>query len=137
MEPMIDRESATNEFLRFAEMARINLTRYEQDDSREGFATAKENFIQAVMNGRISVDENGWPTIHTESARIAEITIVREPGMKDALAADKTQPFEFEKKSIAKVAAWCGKSYPDVSNLSEADFRRLSVVHDLFREYRD
>jgi hypothetical protein len=130
----MNRELAEMEFERFCGAARINLQRYKKDSDLEDFNDHKDLFIEGVMDGRITVDEEGWPTVHTECEDLKEVRFPRRPKGFDRCAMDKLPADSIHARSFTWIASVVGKSYKLLQALEEHDLTMVECVFNLFRD---
>jgi hypothetical protein len=128
------RELAEMEFERFCGAARINLMRYREQDELDEFSKYKRLFIEGIMEGRITVDDEGWPTVHTECEDLKEVRFPRRPKGFDRCAMDKLPSDSIHARSFTWIASVVGKSYKLLQNLEEHDLTMLETVFYLFRD---
>lgn len=134
MEEKMNRAMAESEFDRFCDAARINMDRYRNDEDAEEFVTYRERFIEGVQSGRITVDDEGWPTVHTESENLKEVRFGRRPNGFDRCTMDKHHDGAQQTRLFAWIASIVGKSPKHLQGLEEHDMDVVRTVFALFRD---
>ena len=130
MEEKISKEMAQQELERFLLKARIKKDAPRSQEMEEKFLNNCDNFIYEVMRGGITVDEEGWPAVHTESDFLSQITWSRRPNGTDRCASlDKNQGVSAQ---YAWVGSVTGKPPGALRKLDDADWEVVWLVHELF-----
>ena len=128
----ISRDVAEDEFLRFAEFARLKLDSFRSEAAQEKVQTCKEHFIEAVMCGRITVDDEGHVNCHTESEDLPVVRFSRRPKQEDRRAMDKVKLMAMETKEDAFLASVTGIAAARIGKLEQHDIRLVKEVFYLF-----
>lgn len=128
----INREVAEADFQRFADMARLDLDRPRNSNERRDIEDDKEQFVYFVMKGRITVDDEGYPTVKTDSEELPEVRFGRRPRVTSLRAMDKCKKNNENGKMLAMVADTLGIAPAKLNTLEYADFEVVSLVFSLF-----
>ena len=131
-EPKVSNEVAEQDFQRFADMARLKLDRVRNENERRDLGEDRQYFIEEVMDGRIVVDENGYPTVLTESEELPEVKFTRRPRVTGLRAMDKCKKENENGKMIAMMADTLGIAPAKFNTLDTVDFENVSLVFGLF-----
>ena len=132
METTIPRDVAEAEFERFAEFARLDLDSYRQEMQAEKVNACREHFIEAVMRGQITVDEEGSVEVRTQCEALPSVRFGRRPRQSDRKAMDKCKLTAIEQKEDAWLASLCGIPVQQLNKLEQADMRLIKEVFHLF-----
>jgi hypothetical protein len=128
----IPRDVAKDDFDRFAEFARLKMDSYRSEVAQEKVNTCREHFIENVMCGRITVDEDGQATILTESEVVPSVRFGRRPNGFDDKQMDKCKIYAIEAKEDARVASVLGVAPALFNKLEHHDRRLIKEVFHLF-----
>lgn len=130
----VDEETAKAEFDRFCRAARLRMDRVRDENSRRDLEADRQYFIEEVMDGRITVDEEGWPTIHTdhENAKLSKIKFSRRPKGSAWTAMDRVKKDKEMSKIYAAMGAACGCSGKELEALDAVDLESVQTVFMLF-----
>lgn len=131
-EVKINREVAEGEFQRFADMARLDMDRPRNSNERRDIEEDKEQFVYFVEKGRIVVDEEGYPTVRTESEELPEVRFGRRPRVTSLRAMDKCKKNNENGKMLAMMGDTLGIAPAKLNSLEYADFEVVSLVFSLF-----
>lgn len=132
LETNVSREVAEAEFERFAEAARLDLGKPRNENDRRSVADDRELFVYQVMRGRISVDEDGWPTVHTDSEALPVVRFSSRPRVTNYRAMDKVKATNEIGKMLAMIADVTGVPTALLNGLEQADFENVSLTFGLF-----
>jgi hypothetical protein len=132
----IDRETATNEFIRYCESNRIE---YEEsamnDEEKESFLDIKKRFIDACMEGRVEVDHRiikyTVSDISPEGFANETVTIKRPSGNAFS-AMDGWKEKESVHKLLGFMSAMTGKDVKYFDKLDIIDWKFFSSIASLF-----
>ena len=128
----INKEMAEAEFQRFADMARLDLDRPRNANERRDIEEGKEQFVYFVMKGRITVDDEGYPTVKTESEELPTIRFGKRPRVTALRAMDKCKKNNDNGKMLAMMADTLGIAPAMFNSLEYTDFEVVSLVFSLF-----
>lgn len=128
----ITKELAEADFQRFADMARLDLERPRNSNDRRDLDEDKEQFIYFVTKGRVTVDDDGYPTVHTESEELPAVRFGRRPRVTALRAMDKCKRNNENGKMLAMMADVLGIAPAKMNALEYADFEVVSLVFSLF-----
>lgn len=128
----IAKEVAEADFYRFAAVARLRLDRISDSDSRRDIEKEREQFVEEVMDGRIAVDQDGWPTVYTESEILPEVKFTNRPKVTALRAMDKAGLGEENAKMLAMMADTLRIPSAKLNSLDWVDFQNVSLVFGLF-----
>ena len=126
---------ALEEFERILRAARIKWNLYVQVEGRDG-ELDKEIIVDAIKDGRVSVNDDGFPTIHTENSNDKLKTIhLRRFTDADMLAADRVKAAHDGAKMNAILGKWTGIDAALISLLESRDKRLLERLWSIFLGY--
>lgn len=131
----IDEETAQAELDRFLEKARVDKDEPRPEKAQQEFDHACKLFKYHLSKGRITVDDEGWPTVHTEADFLSNVTWSRRPKGSDRCAS-----LEGDKHVSAMytwVASVTGKPAGTFRKLDDADWDVVVLVHQLFLGHRN
>jgi hypothetical protein len=130
----VDEETAKAEFDRFCRAARRKMDRIRDENSRRDLEADRQYFIEEVMDGRITVDEEGFPTIHTdhEHPKLAKVRFDRRPRGSAWTAMDRVKKDKEMGKIYAAMAAACGLTGKELEKLDAVDLESVQTVFMLF-----
>jgi hypothetical protein len=131
-EHKVDQETAEAEFERFASFARIKMDRMRNTNTRRDLDEARQQFIEEVMDGRITVDEAGVATVHTDSDDIPDVRFGRSVTAMNLAAADKRKENEDVAKMNAMMGAATGIAPGRIAKLEAPDWFNVALVFGLF-----
>lgn len=134
----VTREIAEQEFDRIVKFARVKWEKYAQFAGNKDADAEREMIIDAIMDGYVSVDDEGRPTVHTahENENLKEIKIVRRPIKADKLAMDRVKEGQDQAKELATLGKFLCIAPSALGQLEEADYNVLSTLWFLFLGYR-
>ena len=123
-------EVANGEFDRICGFMRImtDETRMK-DEEKEDYVSAKADLVDAIMDGAITVDDEGKPTFISECEK--EFTFRRLTGA-DFLDLDKYKATQQMKSGLRLVANMCNVEIKNMSNLMGDDMMFLVKVGGFF-----
>ena len=131
-EKNISSEVAEEDFVRFCSMARLDMDRPRNENDRRDLDDDRIQFIYSVTKGKIEVDENGYPTVHTECEDLPSIRFGRRPQVSALRAMDKCKKSNENGKMIAMMADTLAIPAARFNKLEYADFEIVSLVFSLF-----
>lgn len=132
METKIPKDMAENDFQRFADFARLDLDSYRTEMQAEKVNACREHFIEAVMDGRILVDEEGGVDVKTSLEELPSVRFSRRPRQSDRKAMDRCKLTAIEQKEDAWLSSLCGIPVQVLNKLEQADIRLVKEVFHLF-----
>ena len=82
----------------------------------------------------MSVDEEGWPTVHleTEGKSIDKVRFKRRPCGNDHLQADKFKLDQPHKRDLAVMASFTGVDSKILGSLEKGDMDNIALLFGLF-----
>jgi hypothetical protein len=132
MTEKICKEIAEQDFNRFATVARLDLEKPRDESERTDIFTCREQFIYHVMRGNIVVNEEGWPTVLTQSEDLPRIEFTKRPKVTALRAMDKYKQGDASAKTLAMMGDTLGIAPVRLNSLDYADFETVSLVFSLF-----
>jgi hypothetical protein len=132
MEDKISKEMAEEEFDRFAKAARLDMEKPRDQADRTDVFSSKELFIYHIQRGNISVDEDGWPTVHTQSEDLPDIQFRCRPKVTALRVMDKYKATDESAKMLAMLGATLGISPAKLNALDYADYEVAGLVFSMF-----
>jgi hypothetical protein len=131
-EQKISQEMAEEEFNRFATVARLDLEKPRDESDRSDVLTMRDLFIYHVKKGNITVDDEGWPTIRTQSDDLPQIVFHNRPKVTALRAMDKCKRDNNNAKFLSMMGDALGIAPVRLNSLDYADFETVSLVFNLF-----
>ena len=128
--PLVSEEVAVGEFVRICEFMRIMTDESRmKDDEKDDFLKIKDDITDAIMDGAITVDDDGKPTFISECDK--EFSFRRLTGA-DFLDLDKYKSSQQMKSNLRLVANMCGVEIKNLSTLMGDDMMFLAMVAGFF-----
>lgn len=129
-------EMAEAEFETILSAARVEWPMYVRLHGKD-VEVDKEIIINAIMHGAITVDEFGFPTVHTESenTELKSIKIKRRPFRGDMLAADRVKKDHDVAKEDAVFGKFLGIAPGLLTLLEERDYKLIHNLWTIFLGY--
>jgi hypothetical protein len=134
---MVTREIAESDFDSICKAARVKWELYRTLTGKADADGDKEKIIDAIMDGDISVDSEGWPTVHTshDNAKLKDIRIFRRPVRGDKLAMDRTKEGQNIQAQDSIMGKFLGLAAAQLQALEETDYSRVESLWLLFLGY--
>jgi hypothetical protein len=128
---IVDRQTAEQEFERFAEAMDLDLdfTGLDENDRRDS-ERDRQIFVKAVMVGRLAVDADGRP-VFTPKGGATAITF-GEPKGHALVAMDNVKKSRDVGKMFASMADMTGTSAATFSGMGMADLKICMAIWTLF-----
>lgn len=125
---------AEQDFERMLRAARCKWDRYCSVYGRDG-ELDKETIIDAILDGRIAVNDEGFPTLTTEheAPELKEIKVRRRGLRGDWLAMDRVKDGNDVAKQDAVVGKFLGLAPSLLSRLEDTDYSILFSLWTIFR----
>ena len=136
MEEQITKEIAENDFDAMLKAARIKWEVYCSVHQRDA-EIDKEIIIDAIMDGRITIGESGFPTVHpdTDNEKLKELKIFRRPMRADKLAMDRVKDGQDMSKQDAVLGKFIDIAPKLLGLLEERDYNLLQSLWLIFLGY--
>jgi len=129
-ENQIDRETAENEFERWASAMKIKLDRTGLDENeRRDIAEDKDQIIQCIMRGQIEINDNDLLVYHPEGGR--PLTFHRPRG-SDLVVMDKKKKTADFGKINASLATITRTSEVTFAKMYTSDLQMCQLIWSLF-----
>jgi hypothetical protein len=120
---------AQEEFERILKVARCTWSKYVRRNETEA-ENDKEDIIEAIMSGQITVNDDGYPTVTFDSEILPKLFFKRRIIGKDISAASKTKD---EARSFYFAAAqYFGCSPTEIESLETGDIALLKALWMIF-----
>ena len=132
MEQKISKDMAEEEFDRFAQSARLDMEKPRDESDRTDIFTSRDLFIYHIQRGNIVVDEEGWPTVKTQSEELPEVRFSKRPRVTALRVMDKYKANDSSAKMLAMMGDTLGISPVKLNSLEYADFEIVSLVFNMF-----
>ena len=132
MEEKISHKMAEEEFNRFATVARLDMEKPRDFSERTDVSSSRDLFIYHVKRGDIEVNEEGWPTVLTQSEDLPRIEFTKRPKVTALRAMDKYKQGDQSAKTLAMMGDTLGIAPVKLNSLDYADFETVSLVFSLF-----
>jgi len=123
---------AEQEFERFASCCRLDLSTFRPEKDQAEVEANRENFIEDVMSGRITVDDEGWPSVHTDHPDVPVVKFPRRPNGHDRCAMDKCKADAQHYRTYVWVGSVTRIAAAKLASLEDHDWKRVWRVFDLF-----
>ena len=125
----IPEEVAKADFERFAKFARLKVDRKRNKNDRADVDEMKEAMIEDIMDGVVTIDDAGKPTIHTPHPELPTITFKFCPTFLVARSMDNQKKDAEVAKGAGMIAEAAGVT---VANLYNLELRDMEVVQRVF-----
>ena len=130
---MIANEVAENEFKRFVELMDLDIDVNTMDDEdKQNFEPLKKRIVNAIMNGSLTINDNGEPTYTPRRSKDAEPITFYEPTGASLMAMDRRKKNE----DVGKMYAIMGditKTHSNVfAKMKMADLKVCQSLVTLF-----
>jgi hypothetical protein len=136
MENQVDKSVAEDDFDAIFKAARVKFDVYCAVHGKDG-ELDRQIIVDAIKDGRITVDENGFPTVHpdTENEKLKNIKIMRRPVRADKLAMDRVKEGHDMGKQDAVLGKFLGVAPQMLGLLEERDYNLLQSLWLIFLGY--
>lgn len=138
-ESAVCEEVAIAEFERILKAARVKWWKLQKVAGKADTDALKIEVVDAIMDGRVTVNDEGFPTVHTdnEAEKLKSISILCRPMRAHELAADRINSDFAEKAKDTVIADFLsvGKtkySASEISKLEKGDYNILDWLWSLF-----
>lgn len=118
--PVVDRDTAENDFQRFIDGADLDFEIDKMDEEDRTTAEKNKNrLVRAIMNGHLTIDETGIPTFnpYNKGSKFSDPITFQAPTGADFMAMDATKM----RKTISKTHLMMG----GMSGLPSGIFAKL------------
>ena len=132
---VVTQELAEADFLRICKAARIKWDMFRQMAGTRDADNDKDLIVSEIMCGGITVNEEGFPTVHTESKALPTVAIFRRPIRADKLMIDRCKEGHNVKAQDAVLGAFLKISPALLQSLEEVDFKKIEALWFLFLGY--
>lgn len=130
--PKVAAEVAESEFVRFCESMELDVDLTAMDDEdKAGFRQAKRRMIDAMMRGKLVVDDDGQPVYTPSKGNVAPITF-REPTGASLMAMDSKRAGHDVTKMYSTMADLTQESVQRFSKMLNRDLRVCLAITMLF-----
>jgi len=131
----VTREVAEADFNRILKAARVKWELFRQFSGTRDADNDKTFIIEEIMSGGITVNDDGFPTVHTEKQGAEKIKIFRRPIRADKLMIDRCKDGHNVKAQDAVLGEFLKVSPSILESLDEVDFKKIEVLWFLFLGY--
>lgn len=127
----VAREVAIEEFSRIFRAARTTWEKYKRRNPEEA-EFDKEDILEAIENGTITVDDNGFPTLHfdAEFDSVKELKFKRRIIGKDISAASRSK--DESRALYFATGQYFGVSPAEIESLETGDISLLNAIWSIF-----
>ena len=132
-ETKVSQEVAEHEFERFAETARLDMDKPRNANDRGELNENRELFIYYVTKGQITVDDDGYATVHTQCETLSEVKFDGRPKVRSRRAIDRVKNTSQVAQQLALIADTVGIPVASFNKLDEVDMEVVELVYSLFR----
>jgi hypothetical protein len=136
---VVSEEVATSEFERILKAARVKWWKLEKITGKADTEALKIEIIDAIMDGKITVNDEGFPTVHTDNEieKLKKISILCRPIRAHKLAADRINSDFAEKAKDTVIADFLSVgntkySASELGKLEEGDYSTIDLLWSLF-----
>lgn len=131
-EPKVAEEVAVEEFNRFAEAMYLDIDpKGMDDDDKKGLERAKHTFVRAVMDGSLTVNEQGVPVFTPRIGDLKALTF-NEPKGSAFIAMDGKKAGHDVAKLYASLAELTGANPSTFARMAERDLKVCRSIFTLF-----
>lgn len=134
----ISEEFAQSEFDRMLKAARVKWDKYQMYAGSRDAENERDLVVDNIMDGNITIDDNGFPTLHTPHPheKLANIRIFRRPISADKLVMDKEKEGHYIAKERAAMSKFLNINPSLIGQLEEVDETVLKTLWNIFLGYR-
>lgn len=125
----IPEEVAKADFDRFAKFARLKIDRKRNKNDRADVDQMREEMIEDIIDGVVTIDDAGKPTIHTIDPELSTITFKFRPTFLVARSMDNQKKDADVAKNVGMIAEAVGVA---PARLYALEFRDMEVVQRVF-----
>ena len=132
----MSQDFAEQEFDRICRAARVKFELMRTLDGKDA-DKQKAIIVDAIIDGEITVDGDGFPTVHTphDDEKLKAIKIFRRPIRSEKLMIDRTKHGNNVEAQNAVMGKFLNLSKAEVAALEEVDFQRVEALWLLFLGY--
>jgi hypothetical protein len=132
----ISEELAQAEFERILKAARVKWDLYKAVQGARDAESVRMIIVDAIMDGRVVVDAEGFPTVRTSSDTVQEIKVFRRGVRGDWLMVDRVKEGHNVQAQDAVMAAFLKKSPAELQLLETSDYSLVESLWWIFLGYR-
>jgi hypothetical protein len=137
VETVVTLEIAEADFDRICKVARLKWDRKRDLLVQKDLNLDRDYIIEEIMDGRITVNDMGWPTVITESETLPVVKFQRRPTGKDMLAMDRYKEGQDANKYMAIIAQYLGIAKSILEQLDGVDLEIVQAIHGIFLANRN
>ena len=132
----VTEERANKDFALMLKAARVKWEIYSQFQGRDG-ELDKLIIIDAIMDGRVTINEEGFPTVYpeTENERLKEIKLMRRSTRGEKLAMDRVKEGHDVAKQDAVLGKYLGIAPKLLGVLEDRDYNLINCLWTIFLGY--
>jgi hypothetical protein len=128
----VPREVAEQEFQRIADFIDFDFSMDRNSSEKTDVEELRNTIIQYIMRGKITVDGEGRPTVHTKCPELKEVFFSDECDGTVYAACDFCKPTADAAKMYAAVAAATKINGGKLRKLKNSDWKVVSKVFQFF-----
>lgn len=133
MTELVAREVAEQEFQRFTDSMEIDTdTSKMKEDDADGFQDTKEKIISAIMDGRLTVNDQGEPVLTPTRTQMPNGLTFKEPSGADLMAMDRQKNGNDVGKMFALMDSVTKSAPGTCSKLKGKDQKVATAIVTLF-----
>lgn len=126
---VLPEELAEKEFERLLKAARVRWDKYARRNPDDA-EFEKEDIVEAIVEGKIVVKEDGFPTLHLDSELLEELNFKRRIIGKDLSAANRTK--DDGRAFYFAAGQYFGVSPTELESLETGDIALLKSLWMIF-----
>lgn len=134
---VVTKEIAEADFARICKVARLKWNRKRDLLVQKDLNLDRDYIIEEIMDGRITVNDMGWPTVVTENDNLPLVKFERRPIGKDMLAMDRYKEGQDANKYTAVMSQYLGIAKSILEQLDSADLDNVQAIHGIFLANRN
>ena len=133
---IISEEVAMDDFNRMLRAARVKWDLYKQVSGQRDAENERAVIVDAIMDGRVIIDDNGFPTVRVELDSVKEIKITRRGCRGDWLMIDRVKEGHNSAAQNAVMGKFLGVAPAVIELLEGQDFTLIQALWWIFLGYR-
>lgn len=134
MEEKVTKEVAENDFNNMLRAARTDWERYCRRNGEEAAAKNKEDIIELIQLGRLTIGDSGFPTFcpFTDDEDVSELSFHRMVLGSDIAAGNRSKGDDEFEKFYHRAGQYFKKSPSKIRTLEVGDIVDLMLLWNLF-----
>jgi hypothetical protein len=132
----VSEEMAQAEFTRILKAARVKWDLYRAVQGARDAESARMVIVDAIMEGRVVVDAEGFPTVRTSLESVPEIKVFRRGTRGDWLMVDRVKEGHNVQAQDSVMASFLKKTPAELQLLETQDYSLVESLWWIFLGYR-